>query len=368
MIVNPGRLPRNRLEAICSVCHQSGTAGVLVRGRRETDFRPGMPLSDYRIDYHLDSAGEQMTVVGHMQQLRLSRCYQKSELTCLTCHDPHAREKPKDPVEYYRQKCLSCHESKGCTVPVADRRKKEPADNCTACHMPRGDTDIPHVAFTHHRIGMHSPRAPAPNPESVPELVPTEDVSHLSPLERRRNLGVAYFRLSKSETPGAAQYAAIYSERAQELLEGVYSAGLRDGTTVVALAECAWRRDPARAADYAREALTAPDLSPESRARAFILLADYHLRGNDYPAAIDVLEQLVRMRRLTDDWRMLGATYLSDRQPEKAVIALRQALAIRPTRPDVHRALAEAYFQLGDQTKAQDHRQKADWLYRNHQN
>jgi tetratricopeptide (TPR) repeat protein len=246
--------------------------------------------------------------------------------------------------------------------------EKEPADNCTACHMPRGDTDIPHVAFTHHRIGKHTSQSSAPDRGSVPELVPAEDVSRFPPLERQRNLGIAFFRLSKSETPGTAQSAAIFSERAQKLLEGVYTAGLRDGMTVVALAECEWRSDPARAADYAREALTVPDLTPESRARALILLADYHLRENDYAAAIGLLQHLVRLRRFSDDWRMLGAAYLSDHQPEKAANALREALAIRPTRPDVHRALAEAYFQLGDQTKAQEHRQKAEWLYRNRQN
>jgi cytochrome c-type biogenesis protein CcmH/NrfG len=65
---------------------------------------------------------------------------------------------------------------------------------------------------------------------------------------------------------------------------------------------------------------------------------------------------------------MLGEAYLSDQQADKAVNALRQALAIRPTRPDVHRALAAAYFQMGDQTKAQEHRQKAEWLARNRQN
>src|SRR5262245_3389544 len=123
-IVHPGRLTRDRLEAVCSVCHLSGSAAVLLRGRRETDFRPGMPLTDYRIDYHLDSGGEQMTVVGHMQQLLLSTCYQKSDLSCLTCHDPHAPEKPMDPTEFYRQKCLACHESRGCSVPPAERRRK----------------------------------------------------------------------------------------------------------------------------------------------------------------------------------------------------------------------------------------------------
>src|SRR5262249_4006137 len=108
-IVNAGKLPRDRLESVCAVCHLSGQASVPLRGRKATDFHPGRPLSDYRVDYKFDSGTDQMTVVGHMEQLRRSNCYQKSEMTCLTCHDPHARQRPANPVAFYRQKCLDCH-------------------------------------------------------------------------------------------------------------------------------------------------------------------------------------------------------------------------------------------------------------------
>ncbi len=95
-IVQPSRLSRARLEAICTVCHLNGPASIPLRGRQDTDFRPGMPLTDYRIDYRFANGSEQMTVVGHIEQLRGSACYQKSErLTCLTCHDPHAKRNRK---------------------------------------------------------------------------------------------------------------------------------------------------------------------------------------------------------------------------------------------------------------------------------
>ena len=155
-IVNPRKLSRQLQEDICAACHLTGVTPVLLRGRSVTDFRPGMPLSDYRIHYQPDDNNDQMTVVGHVEQLRLSACYQKSEMTCLTCHDPHQRTTTKDPTAFYRKKCMTCHDRAPCKLDEAQRIKKDGTDNCTACHMPRGDTDIAHITFTHHRIGLHT--------------------------------------------------------------------------------------------------------------------------------------------------------------------------------------------------------------------
>ena len=75
-IVNPGKLPRSRLEAICASCHLIGAAAIPLRGRDAGDFRPGMSSTDFRIVYQFDSGGDKMKVVGHIEQLRASACYQ----------------------------------------------------------------------------------------------------------------------------------------------------------------------------------------------------------------------------------------------------------------------------------------------------
>ena len=57
--------------------------------------------------------------------------------------------------------------------------------------MPRGPTDIPHLSFTHHRVGIH---ATEPRHDKLTEsdrLVPVSDVSGLPELERLRLLGLA---------------------------------------------------------------------------------------------------------------------------------------------------------------------------------
>ena len=194
-IVNPAKLPRAQRESICADCHLSTAASVYLRGRMLGDFRPGRPLFDYRADYRFESDNEQMTVTGHMEQLRQSACYKKSgDLTCVTCHEPHIKEKPKDPTIYYRDRCLSCHDTRPCKLPKPERIKKDANDSCAVCHMPRGDTDIPHLAFTHHRIGLHTGK-PKPPPERLAALAPVDDVSRVSAVRRaavdRRDGGVA---------------------------------------------------------------------------------------------------------------------------------------------------------------------------------
>jgi len=138
-----------------------------------------------------------MTVVGHLEQMRRSACYQKSDtMSCLTCHDLHRREKPADSTAYYRQKCLNCHASRGCSLEPADRLKQSPSDDCSACHMPKGKTDIPHVAFTHHRVGRHLPSPSRPEGGAIPDLVAVDDNPRLAETDRNRNLGLAYLKAS----------------------------------------------------------------------------------------------------------------------------------------------------------------------------
>jgi hypothetical protein len=360
-IVNPGKLSRPLQEAICAVCHLSGPATVLLRGRQVNDYRPGTPLTDYRVDYRFDSDSEKMTVVGHVEQLRQSRCYQQSpDLTCVTCHDPHRRAAPKDPVAFYREKCLSCHTTRPCRLDQAQRLEKDATDNCAACHMPRGDTEIPHVAFTHHRIGRHSP-APVAGHQRIAELVPMDDVSHLPALERQRNLGLAYAEVARNERYHAL--AGAYRERARSLLETVRGAGLREGVTAQALALLYHNTDSLRASAYAREALEATDLPVDERAVALQILAYAELKDENHRAAGSLLEELVTVRHFADDWRRLGVSHLKQNQPRLALPALQKALAIRPSRYQVHAALAEAYQQLGEGRRASEHRELARALF-----
>jgi cytochrome c-type biogenesis protein CcmH/NrfG len=156
-IVNPADLRPELRDAVCEQCHLVGEQRVVRLGRREFDFRPGLPLHLFVSVFVQppERAGEK--AVGHVEQMHASRCFQKSggKLSCFSCHDPHRLPAEERKAAYYRRRCLTCHasaEAPGCKLGIGPRRR-ENGDNCAACHMPRYQTtEVAHTAGTDHRI------------------------------------------------------------------------------------------------------------------------------------------------------------------------------------------------------------------------
>jgi tetratricopeptide (TPR) repeat protein len=164
------------------------------------------------------------------------------------------------------------------------------------------------------------------------------------------------------------QFEDTFRERARVHLEAVYTAGLRDGEMTTALAEIYWNnRDFQQASKYALEAISSPDTSSFSRSLALMYLADCDRQNRNYSSAIASLEEAVRLRRSEDCWRLLGASYFDQKETQKALSALKEALAIRPYRYNTHFGLAEAYRRLGDVPHSRDHLEKAKWLQAHNQ-
>lgn len=363
-IVHPGRLPRELLESVCATCHQNGVAAVDVRGRSVRDFRPGRPLSDFRIHFQLESEREQMTVTGHVEQSRQSLCYQKSDsLSCITCHDPHAASNPREKPNYYREKCLTCHSEQSCRSPLEPRRKLTPPDNCVTCHMPKGDTDIPHLAFTHHRIGKHTAPRPGAGPASPSSLALLDENPGLSQGDRQRNLGMAYLEASRNGR--YSQFSDPFRRRGLELLQAASNLGVRDAESTFARAEGLWYSGENEASGLlAQKVVDSPELGADSRARCLALLANRHRQSNDLPAAIATLERATKLRRFADDWRMIGVNRLDLGMDREALEAFQKALAIRPSRHSTRLGLAECYRRLGDPSRAKEELRIAEALSR----
>ncbi|HZY87379.1 MAG TPA: tetratricopeptide repeat protein [Gemmataceae bacterium] len=169
-IVNPARLPPALRDAVCEQCHLEGEARVQRAGRGLFDYRPGLPLHEFRaVLVQGRQGGEDAKAVNHVEQMYQSKCFQRPvgdlKLGCVTCHDPHVHIGPDKRVTHYRKACLKCHDGgagrHGCSVAEAERRRANAADSCVDCHMPRyGAADIPHTASTDHRIVRRPERRP----------------------------------------------------------------------------------------------------------------------------------------------------------------------------------------------------------------
>ena len=183
-IVNPAKLPAGQRDAVCEQCHLAGAVRVLNPGKHFADFLPGRRLEEVFTIYTAAAppAGGDFKVISHSEQLRLSACARASggKLWCGTCHDPH--NKPLAAAQFYRARCLSCHQGK------LDRSHPAASNDCIGCHMPRREArDGGHSVFTDHRIA----RRPAPdgaNPSDSDLIAWREPPPALA----RRNLALAY--------------------------------------------------------------------------------------------------------------------------------------------------------------------------------
>jgi tetratricopeptide (TPR) repeat protein len=359
-IVNPAHLPRELAEAVCQQCHLNVTAAILGRGRKLSDFRPGLPLQEYRQDYQMEVGNQPMSVVGHVDQMHLSRCYTQTQtLTCTTCHNPHAFPAPDKRAAYYQAKCLQCHAQKPCTVNPERQQRENPANNCVQCHMPSAPTDVPHVAFTHHRIAIHE-KLPKQLPEQNTKaavLQPLLEFPSLSELDKKRSLGLVYLNLAKLEPK--SDIAATYRNRALGHLFAVHEAGLPDPVVDATLSRVLFERGDPQALTLAEKALAHPDLTGAERCTALFVMAGVHLKNNRYPQAKAALHELTTLRRFADDWLVLAECEKALGNRAGVVAALRSAVRINPRLTSAHQFLANHYRATGDVERTAWHQKRA---------
>lgn len=152
-IVHPGLLSRERLMDVCAQCHGDSR----LEGKAFA-FKPGEPLGN---THHTARANvrENETTTNQVRHLTDSKCYQKGQMSCITCHNPHS------PKAAGSTGCTDCHKQAECkdqpTQPAGVRT------DCVGCHMPRqvwmnshfyataADRYVPVATRAEHRIGVY---------------------------------------------------------------------------------------------------------------------------------------------------------------------------------------------------------------------
>lgn len=358
-IVNPARLDRDLGEAVCQQCHLQGKTQISVRGRTQWDYRPGLPLDAFQLDYtQVDSTG--MTIVGHVEQMRASSCFQKSDsLTCTTCHDPHHRDDPATRPARIRSVCQSCHGDASCRAPEESRRMKN--DDCVKCHMPEAPIEQAHVSFTHHRIGRHS--------ETVAKSEDGRERIRIAPLlgdppgpaDEARMRGLASLRMAFS-AKSAEQGLALLKE-GRTLLQRAWDDGAGDAAVAVGLAESSADLQLRNAAlKWARRALAMKPADTDDRIAAHRLIAELELERGHFEDALAEYDVLQTLRNDARDWHLRGVCEARLGRNEAAIRSLQKSLELSPRQPSVHETLAAVFSALGDGGREREHRQRAEQM------
>lgn len=218
-IVNPAHLSEALQMSICAQCHLSGKERVVRRGRRENEFRPGLPFEQYATAFlaHPD-APFRNKAVSHFDQSAIAKCKTRSgnKLLCTSCHDPHRSPEPASADSFYNQHCIDCHVDRGCSAPVETRQSKN--DSCIECHMPKSaSSNIPHTSLTDHRIRRDPNAQEAKGKFEVSEIpLILYAREGLDDGEIDRDLGIALSRFAAKQAPSSAfRKAAIEKARSK---------------------------------------------------------------------------------------------------------------------------------------------------------
>lgn len=360
----------------CESCHGPGaehvkkpSAATIVNPRR---FTPAQ-LNDYCGDCHRVAAditdwGLSWNSRHEPAFLSQSRCFEKAELSCLTCHNAHTSVETN--AKHYDAKCSSCHAT------VKHRTPKPAASSCVSCHMPSVPTNAS-LRFTNHWIGIYDATRPmTPLGRSVKTVARTGVQSPASPdtlrdiYRQRAHPGDrGMFLKSRGDIDGAVQALeeAVKTRGNPEDLENLaklFGEMRRDGaakelfqkaaaSTDPEVAARSWsvlaNMEPARAREYFGKALAASK-SKDFKVLVMNNLAFVHRENKDDRAAEAVLRQALALDpNHVGVLSNLGSLLHSSGRIAEAEKLERQALAIllKRTGP-VTAELATVSTNLGD--------------------
>ena len=311
----------------CESCHGPGSehlekpvAGTIVNPRR---FSPA-ELNDYCGDCHRTAAditdwGLSWNSRHEPAFLSQSRCFEKAELSCLTCHDAH--QSVNTNAKHYDAKCSGCHAN------TKHRTPTPAASSCVSCHMPKVPTNAS-LKFTNHWIGIYDKTRPmTPIGRSVKTVRKTGVQSPASPEGLRAIYQGAHagdrgmFLLSLGDSAGALE----------SLSEAVRTRG--DPADLENLAKLLGelRRDDEAKVLFQRAAQSA---DPEVAARSWSVLA-----GMEPSRAVDYYgKALATSKSKAFQVTMMNNLALSHRESKddrSAEQVLRQALALDPNNASV---------------------------------
>jgi tetratricopeptide (TPR) repeat protein len=380
-IVNPAALSRERQLDVCMQCHLESTSSPLPfqiqRYEHPTfSYTPGQALSDFFI--HFDHApgtpsrDDKFEIAGGAYRLRKSACFQRSEMTCVTCHDPHDIARGPKGVERYVAVCQSCHDTphRGGVPQVPGMRASA---TCLDCHMPKRRTeDAVHVVMTDHfiqrqqarrnlladlteadtrKLGDYRGEVVLYYPATLPPTPENELYLALAQVRQSANLTDGIPRLQRAIEKYQPQRPEFYYELARAYsLVADYDADIRwcrealrrDATFVPALKELAAAATTKGNLTEAAQALERVVARRPNDGNAFADLGNVYLRQGRLDEAQKTLQRALALdATMPQANNMMGLAALKNGSAEIAETHLREAIRLQPD-------LEEAHYNLGN--------------------
>jgi predicted CXXCH cytochrome family protein len=378
-IVNPSKLDRDRQLEVCMQCHLETSSShepneIRRFNRGVLSYRPGQDIGEYKIffDPVSNQRDDRFEIAHGAYRLRMSACFRKSQMTCLTCHDPHVSYRESGSTDRYIAVCKGCHESVKHTVDLG------PNSNCIDCHMPKRRTDdAVHVVMTDHYIQRLEPDRDLLAPKSESATISEGDpgiVLYYPPRLPATGESELYLVLAQAKEKGAGkqaianfksavvQYAPKEPEFYYELAHAYFIAG--DSAAAVHWYEEALRRRPIYPQATKELAVTflmqnrqanAEETLREASAKSpgdVQLIADlgnlYLLSGRLDDAQRTLLRALQLNPILPEAENLLGLIAIRRKNHQEAEKWLRAAIRDNPALAEAHNNLGNLLSSTGD--------------------
>jgi nitrate/TMAO reductase-like tetraheme cytochrome c subunit len=178
-IVNPARLPHDRSAEVCGQCHSVqhfySDQDANMWSKAGFRYRPGDTLADTRKIINDDDnttvegessfwADEMIRVNGReYNSLLRSPCFERGELTCISCHSLHLDSDDTRPLQEWandqltpekarNQACVQCHDRFADQQQLAahtHHAPESPGSTCYDCHMPNSAYGLQKATRSH---------------------------------------------------------------------------------------------------------------------------------------------------------------------------------------------------------------------------
>ena len=348
-IVNPAKLDPACREDICAQCHLQGEGTYARHGYEIGDFRPGQRLEETCVIF---VEGTRMTsqgttkAVSQVEQMRASRCFQKSEgkFGCCSCHDPHSKPREAELVAVYRKKCLACHEHQACRLPEAERMTLQSDDSCIACHMPKlGASDVPHTSQTDHRVLKRPTQDLPANSTGLPDIYDNAETRlPRAAVDYARGLWLAENAEKKTDRTLAARAIPLLTGALKEfpddtrILNGLGTASAVSGRFEDSL-------------NYWKKSLA---IDPDGEQTLEMLMITLHNNGRQGEAKT-YLERLLKLNPYKATlWGRYAGLLSRDGEWNGAIEAAKKSMELDPSVLQTYQFLADAYRRTGDAEKS----------------